>query len=381
MTARPVARALAAWLALPLSGCGIYHAQPIGSGATPAPQTADALDAGTNCFESSTDFEKTVCAVPSLTSAARAMTGALQADLRQADIFGQDALLAAQRTWLLGLDTACHGTAACIGATLARHTRDLQAWHQAEALARAPNAVAQYVAFKPAVDPQPEFCRGFGRLADTALSRTGQVDPAAMGGAEIAGTHGPGTGEAGGRRFAVVSHQANVFGLYQIRARELRIDDVPALGPLSLTDLIRARTANGGGRFSAYASQTGDYGGLDAFSLQGKTLALATDSWGFDTPAAAGESAHAGVWDIAGPVPTPLCVFDIYRVPDEGQAISGRPALAAWRDALARLRDSAFLPLGTNFLRDQSQLRANADFVILHMPLLAAQQAHLGGWT
>jgi len=39
------------------------------------------------------------------------------------------------------------------------------------------------------------------------------------------------------------------------------------------------------------------------------------------------------------------------------------------------------LPLGTATLRTESQLRADTDFVLLHMPLLAVQQATQGAWT
>ncbi len=51
------------------------------------------------------------------------------------------------------------------------------------------------------------------------------------------------------------------------------------------------------------------------------------------------------------------------------------PSLVQWRETLALIRGAADLPLGNAFKRDQGQLAADADFVVLHMPLLAIAQA------
>jgi uncharacterized protein YecT (DUF1311 family) len=377
-------RKLPLFLTAALTGCGIYHAAPIGTATQPAPETADAAEASTNCFEAVTQAEKTVCATPGLAAPNRAMVQALQADLRDADMFARDAVLASQRVWLLGLDAACHGQnpADCLRRELPDRTRILAAWRAPGGPVIGRNAVAQYVTFHPqpgAADPT--FCASFARRADAALASAGALDPAAMGGAEIAGTHGPATATDGGRRLTVDLHQANVFGLYQTRARGLRIDGVSAIDSLSLTNLVPEAAANKGGRFSAYASQTGDYASIDAFRAGNRNLVLVADTWGFDTPAAPGEFAHAGLWDIGGTVPAPLCLFDTYHVPPDTGTFADGTSFASWRAALARLRDSTQLPLGTAALRDESQLRADTDFRLLNMPLLAVQQARAGAWT
>jgi hypothetical protein len=108
---------------------------------------------------------------------------------------------------------------------------------------------------------------------------------------------------------------------------------------------------------------------------------LAADPWGSTTPAAPGEAAHAGVWELGGAKPAPVCLFDTYTRPAEGTGLPEGSPFARWRDLLAQIRDSATLPLGTATKRDQSQLGADTDFVILHMPLVAVQQAAAGGWT
>jgi uncharacterized protein len=366
-------------VALALSGCGIYHVQPISPATSPPPQTADAAAADTNCFESVTATEKLVCATPSLAAPNRAMVQALQADLRVADIFARDALLASQRVWLLGLDATCHApdAASCLARAFSDRAATLQSWQKPPELS-GPHAMAQYVAFKPVPFVQgnnnPAYCTAFARRANAALARTGTLDPASMGGTGIAGTHA----QADAGQISVIMQQANVYGLYQIRARALRIGGTVVIDPLSLTSLVQAQTNNSGGRFSAYASQTGDYGSIDAFRLDAATLVLVADAWGSDTPAAPGEFAHAGLWDVDATPPKPLCLFDIYQMPAPD---IGGGAFAAWRALLAQVKDSAQIPLGTATLRTESQLRADTDFVLLHMPLLAVQQATQGAWT
>ncbi len=253
--------------------------------------------------------ETAICASPALIAANRAMIQALQADLRPATVFGRDALLAGQRAWLLALPGACHlgnapaGAAGCLQAALVARAEALLAWPAASPPG---GAIAQYVRFVPSVgagpQPEPAFCAAFAQRADAALRRSGTLDPAAMGYQEVAGTHGP----AAAPPVSVDLYDANVFALFQRRARAVAIGGAPVLTDTSLTQLLAARhTANAGGRFSSFASQTGDYGDVDVFRDGGRLLAVAADPWGFTTPAAQGEAAHAGVWDLgtgaAGP--------------------------------------------------------------------------------
>jgi uncharacterized protein YecT (DUF1311 family) len=380
---------------LPLAGCAIHHVTQDTPGDARAPQTADGAAASTDCFEAGTAAETSICADPALLAADRAMTRALQADLRQADLFARDALLASQRAWLLALPDQCHladtshgGAAiACLGIALQGRTATLRGWLQPGPHVPAASAIAHYVAFAPAAgagpQPDPALCASLAQRADRSLRATGSVDPAAVGAEEIAGTHGPLASEADPRhRVAVDLYEANVFGLFQRRARSVSLDGAaPVITPTSLTALVQSQSrANQGGRFSAFASQTGDYGALDVFRLDGRLLVLATDPWGFTTPAPPGEAAHAGLWDISGAAPIPACLFDIYTRPADPGPFGSLLSFTPWRGLLDRIRDSQTLQLPVATRRDQAQLTADTDFVLLHMPLLSLQQANIGGW-
>lgn len=376
-------------VALEIGACTIHHVTPYVPDFSNAPQTEDAAGASANCFEASTAAEIAICAAPALKAANRAMIQALQARLRSASIFGRDALLASQRRWLLALPETCRlpqtpGASACLEDALGGRRAELLAWPAASVATG--GAIAQYVSLRPAAgasaQPEPAFCTGFAQRADAALRRTGRLDPASMGYEEVAGSHGV---DAAGP-VAVGLYDANVYGLFQRRARGVSIGGAaPAITPTSLTRLVEAQsTANQGGRFSGFASQTGDYGAIDVFRTApagGRLLVVAEDAWGSTTPAAPGEAAHAGVWDIGGGAPVPVCLFDIYTRPAEQGAFEALPDFSAWREVLAQIAGSASSPLGTAPLRDQTQLGADADFVVLHMPLLAIGQAGAPGQT
>ncbi len=372
-------------LALAVSACAIHHVTPYVPDAANAPQAADAADASANCFEASTPVEAAICASPALIAANRAMIAALQADLRTASIFGRDPLLASQAAWLLALPAACHlpdapapappAEAACLQAALTTRAAALSAWPALPIPAG--GAIAQYVGLRPPAgapaQPDPGFCAAFAQRADAALRRAGTLDPAGMGYAEIAGSHGPQAAPP----VSVDLYDANAFALFQRRARSISIGGAaPVITPISLTQLLELRhTANQGGRFSSFASQTGDYASLDVFKDATRMLALAVDSWGSTTPAAPGEAAHAGIWDIGGAAPVPVCLFDTYTRPAEPGPFDSLPNFTAWRAALAQIRAAADPPLGTAARRDRAQLDADTDFVMLYMPLLAIEQA------
>jgi hypothetical protein len=247
------------------------------------------------------------------------------------------------------------------------------------------NGIAQYVRFRISPGAQsmnPDFCQALARSLNTSLATTGSADPAAIAGAsEIAGTHGPASAVSGGRTIAVTLRDANAYGGFQQRASSVTINGTAVLTSISLGTLLQSTAANQGARFSTFASQTGDYGASDVFSYDGRMVALLSDTWGFDTPAAPGEFAHAGAWDIASTPPAPLCLFDTFQMPAENGVFDNLPNFTPWRDLLLQVRDSAQLPLGVAFLRDQGQLRAETNFLLLNMPLVMTLQARAGDWT
>jgi hypothetical protein len=377
-------------LPLSLGGCVIHHVLPYNPETAPAPETADAATASTNCFEASTTIDKLACSSPDLTAANRALTETFQSQLRTADLFGRDTLLAAQRSWFLGLPAACRipsegapppAATTCLVEKFHAQATALGTWHQPTPQIPGAHAIAQYVKFHPAAGTanlNPSFCTELARDINAALSRTGTADPAAIEGTtEIAGTHGPAT--AG--QVSVDLRLANSFGSFAQRARAISIGGTSALDNLSLGRLLQSSAENNGARFSAYASQTGDYGAADVFTRNNQTLALLADTWGFNTPAAPGEFAHAGLWDLGPRPPQPLCLFETFQMAAEPGEFDQLAAFAPFRDLLNQIRDSAQPPLGVGFLRDQGQLRAETNWTLLHMPLLVSEQARAANWT
>ncbi len=383
-------------LALTLSACTIHHVQPYTPETAAAPETADATAASTNCFEAATAAERLACTDPTVANLNRTLTQTLQSHLRNADIFARDTLLATQRAWLLSLPATCHlpenqtpapaPSIACLADQMRLQTSALAAWHNPPDRPIGPDAIAQYVHFKPAAGAEQlnqSFCATLAHGANAALASSGTLDPAAIPGAtEIAGSHGPPSADAAGHRISVVLRDANAYGGFQQRAQSITLDaGPPALNNLSLGKLLQSTAENNGARFSAYASQTGDYGTADALQYQGRLIGLLADAWGFDTPAAPGEFAHAGAWDLAAAPAAPLCLFETFKMPPSTGAFDTLPSFTPWRDKLIEIRDSAQPPLGVAALRDQGQLRAETNWLLLNMPLLVTQQVRAGGWT
>jgi uncharacterized protein YecT (DUF1311 family) len=385
-------------LALPvvLASCGIYHTKAYEPNSITSLQTEDAGTASTNCFESSTPVEHAACTVPALVPLYRTLTDTLQRDLREAKLFSRDALMASQRGWLLSLPASCPlpdaldaapPTAAiqCLAQQFQSRTATLAGWHPPPSPAASGAALTQYVNFHVSGVPSPSdagFCTALAHEANAVLAQSGTVDPSLFGSTtEIAGSHGQAAGEYGGRHYEIDLRFANAYGSFAQRARSVSIDGAPpVLSAVSLGALLEAAAANNGARFSAYASQTGDYGAIDVFAQRGRVLALLEDTWGFDTPAAPGGFAHAGAWELSGGTATPLCLFDTFKMPAEG-ALDHLPSFTPFRAVLGQIRASTQPPLGVATLRDQGQLRAEADWLVLNMPLFVSQQAQSGGWT
>jgi hypothetical protein len=68
-------------------------------------------------------------------------------------------------------------------------------------------------------------------------------------------------------------------------------------------------------------------------------------------------------------------------MPADNGVFDNLPNFTPWRDQLLQVRDSAQLPLGVGFLRDQGQLRAETNFLLLNMPLVVTGEARAGGWV
>lgn len=357
--------------------------------------------AGFNCFEAGTVLEDMTCADPDLSQLNKRLFSTLHARLREADIFGRDAILANQRVWLGGVAAACNlpatrspgshpdaDTKSCLQKQYSQQNQALTYWQNPPGLAaKEAAAMGDYVRFKTDMQKDPALCSAIAAAFVRAPTRDRGINLAQVPQATpVAGSHAAGAeGDAQGHHIKVELYSANVFASYARRARSVYVDGARVLDPLSLGQLIQAQNDNLGGRFSAFASQTNDYGAVDVFLWDQRLLAFVADPWGFYTPAAAGESARAGIWELGAGTASPLCLYSTYQAPATRDAFANMPNFTAFRDALDDLR-SGDVGNGEQLIsetarREQSQLRREAEWLVINMPLLVRAQNAAGGWT
>ncbi len=396
------ARAVLVVSLVPLAGCNIHTALPMQPNVPDVPPMEETdSPTGFNCFEAGSAIEDAACAHPTLAALDKRLASTLHARLREADIFGRDALLANQRVWLTGLASQCNlppartpghapdaATVSCLAQAYQAHTQAVTMWENPPALAVVEaRAMGESIKFKTDMQKDPALCSVLAEKFVRYPTRDRGVDMTRIDGlTPIAGSHA-GTADGGdaGQKIHVELYAANVFASYARRARSVSVNGNRLLDPLSLGQLIQAQNDNMGGRFSAFSSQTNDYGAIDVFGYQGRTLVLISDPWGFYTPAAAGESARAGVWELRGGTATPMCLYSTYLAPAVRDAQKDLPNFSAWRDELVSLREGdATGPehlISETSRREQAQLRREAEWIVLNLPLLARAQANVGGWT
>ena len=68
-------------------------------------------------------------------------------------------------------------------------------------------------------------------------------------------------------------------------------------------------------------------------------------------------------------------------MPAENGTFDTLSSFTPWRDLLLQVRDSVQPALGVSTLRDQGQLRAETNWLLLNMPLVVIGQARAGDWT
>ena len=288
-------------LALTLSACTIHHVLPYTPETQAAPETADATSSSTNCFEASTTTESLACTDPTIGALNRELTRTLQFHLRTGDLFARDALLAAQRFWLLALPATCRLPTAAEGTADRIQSNSTSAASRIKCAPkpppsppgtihhapRRPDAIAQYVHFKPAAGAEslnPAFCASLARDANTALSRTGRR-PRRHRRRHRNRRHARPRHRRHRRppRRRYITRRQRLRRLPATR-RAITFDATPpALDSLSLGKLLQSTAENNGARFSAYASQTGDYGTADVFQDQNH-LTASSPTPGVSTP-------------------------------------------------------------------------------------------------
>lgn len=363
----------------------------------PPPQT---YTTSFGCQDGNSPVQNAVCENQQLASLDVQMASIFRAHLSTANIFMRDQLLASQRSWLLDLASNCNVTTAssptrepivsCLTTAYEARITSLTNWPSVgdytNTSSGAPNAIAKYVQYKLLDAKQPALCNTLADDAASAMSADGSLDPSQLEGAqEIAGSHGNGAGtDLQGRNINVDLYRADLYGGYQIRARSVTLSGLaaPILTPTSVGDYVQT-LPNGSGRFVSFASQTNDYGDIDVFTLGGQTVALATDTIGYNSPAPPGEAAVAALFTITQTSAAPACLFETYLMPPPISmgTFSQQPSLTPFLATLDILRSQAPVNLAPSDRQDSSYFSDETRWILFNMPLVVLSEAKQGGWT
>jgi uncharacterized protein len=359
------------------------------------------------CEDGNTPVQNAVCANQQLATLDVQLASVYRAQLGAADFVERDQLLAAQRAWLLSLPNSCGVGAAsatpaspaivtCLATAYQAQIATLTNWPLAPAAPGDPQsaAIAHYLSYKLLDDRQssvlttrlPTLCGDIAYAATGALSDDGAIDPTRLDQAqEIAGSHGPASGpNPQGGSVSVDMYRAGLYGGYQIRARSVSLSGAadPALGPNSVGNYVQS-LPNGGGRYVSFASQTGDYGDVDVFSLRGQVLALMTDTIGYNSPAPPGEAAVAALYTISQGSATPACLYETFLMPPPlSMGIFGtQPSLTPFLALIDSIQGVPPDALAPSDRQDTSYLSTDTRWTMLNMPLVTLAQLKGENWT
>lgn len=344
------------------------------------PATAPGFD----CNEADSPVQDFICASNTLAALDKESSELFRQQLRSADLFGRDQLLAGQRRWLTGRLTRCAvpaerqsadhpdaNVSACLETSYRERLAELRKWLPATRSAKADSdhPVSAYLQFTTAEALDPALCARFQGQMNAAIKADGTINPARLPGAKpIAG--GPN----------VILRDAGPYGSYELRATGLTIGGSTVLDENSLGRWI-GEQPNFGGRPNTVSSQTNDYAAIDLFAQNGGQYALVSESWGYYTPAASGESAYAGLYSIEGGSVQRRCLFKTYLKPPVHSAFADLPAYNNLLAVLEAIRATEPSGLDVNDRRDEDLLRKEQDWQLLNLPLLQIIAARQFGWS
>ncbi|HEX5806573.1 MAG TPA: ankyrin repeat domain-containing protein [Macromonas sp.] len=348
-----------------------------------------------DCSETASPVQDFVCASDRLSALDSQTANLFRAKLRNADLFGRDQLLASHRAWKTTRPQRCAVPAerqtadrpdptvsACLENDYTERLRALQQW-QAATRVQPPDSdhpVSAYLQFTPAESLDAGLCERFRSAMNSTIKREGNSDVTRLPGvAAIASSRSrPETQQP--LAVTILQRDAGPYGSYELRPTGLKLGGTQVLDSYSLGRWIGAQP-NHGGRPSDLSSQTNDYAALDVFALDGRTFALVSESWGYYTPAASGESAYAGLYELASGSAQRQCLFKTYLKPPVRSAFAELPAYNALLDALAAIRDTEVSGLEPPDRRDEHLLRREQVWQLQQLPLVQLVQARQFGWT
>lgn len=330
-----------------------------------------------------------ICASDALSAQDKQLADQYRSLLQRLDTAGGLLLEANQRQWLLGRAARCGlddqsatdiqadaSAIACLQAAYRTRAQGLSAWAQA---ARAPgqqqaaHPYSAYVDYRVADAREPALCSQFASELNADLQRNGLPDPGRLPGVTtLAGSNSTTTlARLGGQDVRVDLYDAGAYAGYQTRARGLLINNQAVMDDRTLPRWV-AELPNYGGRAYASSSQTGDYGSIDVFQRAGRSLLLVNESWGFYSPAARGESAFSGLYELALQGIKPLCLLQTYLTPPRTNTLAGMPAYAALEAELNAIAGDPLPGYAQHERRDNFQSWKERQWTLLNLPLLGA---------
>lgn len=340
--------------------------------------------------EAATSFEcsgalpavhQAICSSDLLAEADKALVRQYRERLQSLDVAGELLLEASQRQWQLSRAEQCQIDDAepaqavdCLLSMYRQRQNALDAWPAAVPRSQGQaHALASYAEFRLAAGADNAQCASLGESLNADVRRHGWPNPGRLPGAEVvAGSHAnQNQAGVGGRVVEVAVHNSGPFGGYEVRPRGLSVDGRPLLDDRTLPTWV-AEQPNYGGRAHASSSQTGDYGSLDVFTVDGRTLVLVNETWGFYSPAARGESAYAAVYELQGDTLQRRCLYQTYLTPPRTNTLAGLEVYQQLSEELDSLSGDPLPGYAQHERRDNFQSWKEMQWTLLNLPLLGA---------
>lgn len=373
-----------------LGGCaGQPVAGPVDN--TPPPPSLPTERATTKasfeCSGALPEVHRQICASDELSRLDRQLDAQQRARVQATDMAGALLLEANHRQWLLGRARHCalgeeSGTEingdsqaiSCLEALYRQRGRELASWPVAQPQVQdKAHAYASYVSYRLADSRDPALCTAITADLNADLARHGRPSAARLPGATLlAGTHAEKTSATvNGSQVQVDVYNAGPYAGYENRTRVLIVNGQAVLGHRTMPQWI-AEQPNYGGRAHASSSQTGDYGSIDVFTRNGRNLVMVNETWGFYSPAARGESAFSGLYELQGQTVQPLCLFQTYLTPPRTNTLAGMPSYAQLQAELDKLAGDPLPGYAQHERRDNFQTWKERQWTLLNLPLLGA---------
>ena len=383
--AAPAALAvLIAGCAAPVSGPVAFHdTQPR------LAQTQAETRASFECGGALPAVHRQICASEALSAQDKQLVELYRQRAQSLDTAGGLLLEANQRQWMLSRAASCGldnqtgteiranpSSIACLQQAYRERTAQLEAVTSASPPSRGAlgaHAYCSYVDYRLADSREPAMCSQLAQQLNDDLRREGLPNPARLPGTRmLAGSNSTSANTTlEGQEIRVDLYNAGPYAGYQTRARGLLINGQPVMDDRTLPRWV-AELPNYGGRAYASSSQTGDYGSIDVFQREGRTLVLVNETWGFYSPAARGESAFSGLYQVSGQSLQPLCLLQTYLTPPRTNTLAGMPIYAELEAQLNTIAGDPLPGYAQHERRDNFQSWKERQWTLLNLPLLGA---------